>query len=79
MSVHRFTVYDAFKRNARLFRDKVAIVFPDEQMNFRERFNQISRVTGGLTARGIEKGDFRDEGVPSAENITGTWFNHKIC
>jgi non-ribosomal peptide synthetase component E (peptide arylation enzyme) len=79
MSVHRFTVYDAFKRNAKPYRDKIAIVSEDQEMNFGERFNEISRVAGGLTARGIEKGDFRDEGVSSAENITGTWFNHKIC
>jgi acyl-CoA synthetase (AMP-forming)/AMP-acid ligase II len=57
MSVHSFTVYDLFKRNAKLYRDRIAIVSEDQQMSFGELFDQINRVVGSLTAKGIRKGD----------------------
>jgi long-chain acyl-CoA synthetase len=57
MSVHSFTVYDMFKRNARVYRDKIAIVSEDQQMSFGELFDQINKVVGSLTAQGIRKGD----------------------
>jgi acyl-CoA synthetase (AMP-forming)/AMP-acid ligase II len=57
MSVHSFTVYDMFKRNARVYRDKIAIVSEDQSMTFGELFDQINKLAGGLTAKGIRKGD----------------------
>jgi len=57
MSVCSFTVYDIFKRNSKLYRDKIAIVSDDQQMTFGELFNQINRVAGGLIAKGIRHGD----------------------
>jgi long-chain acyl-CoA synthetase len=57
MSVHSFTVYDMFKRNARLYRDKTAIISEDQQITFGELFDQINRVAGGLAANGVRKGD----------------------
>jgi acyl-CoA synthetase (AMP-forming)/AMP-acid ligase II len=57
MSVHSFTVYDMFKRNARVYRDKIATVSEGQSMTFGELFDQINRVAGGLTAKGIRKGD----------------------
>ena len=57
MSVHSFTIYDMFKRNARLYRDKIAIASEGQSMTFGELFEQINRVAGSLTAKGIRKGD----------------------
>lgn len=57
MSVHSFTVYDMFKRNARVYRDKIAIASEGQSTTFGELLDQINRVAGDLTARGIRKGD----------------------
>jgi non-ribosomal peptide synthetase component E (peptide arylation enzyme) len=55
MSVHSFTVYDLFKRNSKFYRDKIAIVSEDQQMTFEELFDQINKVVGSLTAKGIRE------------------------
>ena len=55
MSVHSFTVYDMFKRNARVYRDKIAIVSEDQRVTFGELFAQINKVVGSLTAKGIRE------------------------
>jgi long-chain acyl-CoA synthetase len=57
MSVHSFTVYDMFKRNARVYRDKIAIVSEDQQMTFGKLFDQVNRTAAGLSAQGISKGE----------------------
>jgi len=48
MSVHSFTVYDMSRENARVYRDKIAIVSEGQSMTFGELFDQINRVAGGL-------------------------------
>jgi len=55
MSIHSFTIYYVFKRNVRLFRDKVALVSPDQQMTFGELSGGLNRVAGGLAMNGIRE------------------------
>lgn len=56
MSAHSFTVYDMFKRNDRIYRDRIVIVSEDEQTTFGELFDQINKVAGGLAMNGIKEG-----------------------
>jgi non-ribosomal peptide synthetase component E (peptide arylation enzyme) len=58
MSVDRLTIYDVFKRNARLFRDKVGLVSPDQQMTFGELPGRLNGVAGGLAMNGIREGSW---------------------
>ncbi|NWF92386.1 MAG: AMP-binding protein [Syntrophaceae bacterium] len=52
-----FTIYDIFKRNARLYKDRTAIVAESRQTTYGELFDQANRVAGGLIQRGIKRGD----------------------
>jgi non-ribosomal peptide synthetase component E (peptide arylation enzyme) len=55
MSVHSFTVYDMFKRNARHFKNKVTLVSLDQQMTFGKLFGRLNRAAGGLAMNGIRE------------------------
>ncbi len=57
MGMHSFTVYDMFKRNADLFKNKTAIKFGDRKITFGELFEQVNKAAGWFAAAGIEKGD----------------------
>ena len=57
MSIHSFTVYDMFKRNARLFKNYPALVFDNEIITFGELLKQIQSLSGSLSNQGIHKGD----------------------
>jgi acyl-CoA synthetase (AMP-forming)/AMP-acid ligase II len=57
MDLHSFTVYDIFKRNACVFKNKVAIQSEDRRITFGELHDQVSAVSGWLAAGGIHRGD----------------------
>jgi long-chain acyl-CoA synthetase len=57
MAVHHFTIYDAFRRNASLFRNKTGIKFEDHKITFGELFDQVNKTAGWFAATGITKGD----------------------
>jgi acyl-CoA synthetase (AMP-forming)/AMP-acid ligase II len=57
MDLRSFTVYDIFKRNACVFKKKIAIQSEDRQITFGELHDQVSAVSGWLTAKGIRRGD----------------------
>jgi len=46
-----FTVYDVFKRNAILFKDKTAIKFEDCKIKFGELFEQVNKAVGLACSR----------------------------
>jgi non-ribosomal peptide synthetase component E (peptide arylation enzyme) len=71
MSLHSFTMYDMFKRNARLYRDKTAIISEDQQITFGELFDQINRVAGSLTAKGIREEALRKLKSENASKLLG--------
>ncbi|MCX8116488.1 MAG: AMP-binding protein [Desulfobacterota bacterium] len=52
-----FTVYNIFKRNAKLFKNQVALQSGAEKVTYGALFDQANAVAGGLKARGIKKGD----------------------
>jgi acyl-CoA synthetase (AMP-forming)/AMP-acid ligase II len=56
MELRSFTVYDIFKRNARLFKNKIAVQ-SDRGITFGELHDQVLAVTGWLASRGIGRGD----------------------
>jgi long-chain acyl-CoA synthetase len=57
MELRSFTVYDIFKRNARLFKNKIAIQSEDLQITFGELYDQVNAVAAWLTSKGIGQGD----------------------
>jgi long-chain acyl-CoA synthetase len=57
MDLRSFTVYDIFKRNARFFKNKIAIQTEDHQVTFGELLDQVNAAVGWLTDQGIDRGD----------------------
>ena len=57
MDLRSFTVYDIFKRNARLFKNKIAIQTEDHQVTFGELYDQVNAAAGWLIDKGIDRGD----------------------
>jgi acyl-CoA synthetase (AMP-forming)/AMP-acid ligase II len=57
MSLRSFTIYDIFKRNAKLFRNKTAILHEDQEITYGELFEKVRAVAGWLGDKGIVKGD----------------------
>jgi long-chain acyl-CoA synthetase len=57
MTVRSFTVYDIFKRNAKLFKTQTALLTDGEKITYGELLGQVNAVAGWLKARGIKKGD----------------------
>jgi acyl-CoA synthetase (AMP-forming)/AMP-acid ligase II len=57
MNLRDFTIYDVFKRNAALFKDKTAILYEDKEITFGELFEKARAVAGWLKDKGIVKGD----------------------
>ena len=57
MDLRSFTVYDLFKRNASVFKNRIAIQSEDRQITFGELHDQVRTVSGWLAAKGIRRGD----------------------
>lgn len=57
MGLRSFTIYDIFKRDAKLFKTKTAVLTDGEKITYGELFSQANAVAGWLKARGIKKGD----------------------
>ncbi|MBU2234707.1 MAG: AMP-binding protein, partial [Proteobacteria bacterium] len=56
MDLRSFTVYDIFKRNARLFKNRTAIQSEERRITFGELYDQVRAVTGWLASQGIRRG-----------------------
>ncbi len=57
MKPSSFTVYDLFKRSARLYKGETALLFDGRGITFGELFDQIKALTGWLGSKGISQGD----------------------
>jgi acyl-CoA synthetase (AMP-forming)/AMP-acid ligase II len=57
MDLRSFTVYDIFKRNARVFNMRVAIQAEERRITFGELYDQTHAVIGALASREIQRGD----------------------
>lgn len=57
MRVRSFTIYDLYKRNATLYKNRIALQSDSEKMTYGALFDQVNRVSGWLQSRGIKKGD----------------------
>ena len=57
MSVHSFTIYDLYKRNAQLYKDKTAILSGETRVTFGDLWDQVNALAGELSSRGVDKGD----------------------
>ncbi|RPJ13673.1 MAG: AMP-dependent synthetase [Desulfobacteraceae bacterium] len=57
MSVHSFTIYDLYKRNAQLYKDKTAILSGETRVSFGDLWDQVNALAGELSSRGVCKGD----------------------
>ncbi len=52
-----FTLYDMFKRDARLFKTQTAVLSDGQKITYGELFDQANAVAGWLKAKGVKKGD----------------------
>jgi acyl-CoA synthetase (AMP-forming)/AMP-acid ligase II len=58
MSLRSFTVYDIFKRNARIYPGKTALVAANgERITFKKLLEEVDQLTAGLASRGFVKED----------------------
>ena len=57
MSLRSFTIYDMYKRNATLFRNKGALQSEGGEITFEELLEQVRSLAGSLMERGVAKGD----------------------
>ena len=57
MDPHKFSTYDIFKRNARIFKDKIAIQSENQKITFGELYDQVNAVTGWFASKGTRRGD----------------------
>jgi len=57
MRLRSFTIYDLFKRNAKIFKNQTAIQTEGERTTFGELFDQVNVVAGWLNSKGVRKGD----------------------
>ena len=57
MKVRSFTIYDIFKRNAKLLKTRTALLTDGEKTTYGGLFDQVNAVSGWLKGRGIKKGD----------------------
>ena len=57
MRVRSFTVYDIYKRNATVFKNRTAIQTENQRITFGELFDQVNALAGSLSRKGIQKGD----------------------
>src|SRR4030042_2001190 len=52
-----FTVYEAARRNAQVFPDRMAIVDGEKRLTFKQLLDLVNRLAVGLRKEGIKRGD----------------------
>jgi acyl-CoA synthetase (AMP-forming)/AMP-acid ligase II len=52
-----FTIYDIFKRNARLFGNNTALVSGKNRTTYRQLFDEVNFLAAGLASKGVGQGD----------------------
>lgn len=57
MELRSFTLYDLFKRNARVFKNRIAIQSGERRITFGELYEQVHAVAGRMVSAGIRPGD----------------------
>lgn len=57
MMLRSFTIYNIFKRNAKLFKNQIALQAEGEKITYGELLDQSNAVAGWFKAKGIKKGD----------------------
>jgi long-chain acyl-CoA synthetase len=57
MKVRSFTIYDIFKRNAKIYKNQTAIQTENQRITFGELFAQVNILAGWLNRKRVRKGD----------------------
>jgi long-chain acyl-CoA synthetase len=57
MTVRSFTIYDLFKRNGKIYKNRTAIQTENERITFGELYDQVNLLAGSLSRKGVQKGD----------------------
>ena len=57
MDLRSFTLYDIFKRNARVFHNRTAIQSEERRITFGELYDRVNAAAGWLVSEGIRPGD----------------------
>jgi acyl-CoA synthetase (AMP-forming)/AMP-acid ligase II len=62
-----FTIYEAARRNAQVFPDRLAVVDDDKRLTFKQFLDLVNRLAVGLRREGIKRGD--RIGIMSRNNL----------
>ncbi len=57
MGLHDYTIYHALRRNARVHRNRTALVCEQERVTYGELIEKVDSLSAGLVSRGIDRGD----------------------
>jgi acyl-CoA synthetase (AMP-forming)/AMP-acid ligase II len=57
MGLRDYTLYEVIKRNARVHKDKIALVFGEQRITHKKFLEKVDRLAYGLFSAGIRKGD----------------------
>jgi len=57
MGLYDHGIYQIIKRNARVLNNKIAFIFEEQRVTYRQLMEHVDRVTCGLIEVGLEKGD----------------------
>ena len=57
MGLHDYGIYQTIKRNARVLKEKIALISGDQKISYRKFLEKIDRLACGLIGVGLERGD----------------------
>ncbi|MDQ7782076.1 MAG: AMP-binding protein [Desulfomonilaceae bacterium] len=57
MGIHDYTIYHVLRRNARIHRNRTALVFEHERVTYGELVDRVESLSSGLVGAGVLKGD----------------------
>jgi len=57
MGLYDYNIYGVIKRNARVYKDRIALISESQKINYRQFLEYIDRLACGLSGAGLKKGD----------------------
>jgi len=57
MGLYDYGIYQVIKRNARVLGDKIALVFGDQRISYKQFLENVDRLACGLMGVGLQRGD----------------------
>jgi acyl-CoA synthetase (AMP-forming)/AMP-acid ligase II len=57
MGLYDYGIYQVIKRNARILKDRIALISGDQRISYRQFLENVDRLSNGLINLGLERGD----------------------